>query len=91
MRMKNSNGEVVVEWKGSDLHVYATKFNVHAAHQLAEIIQAGPPKARYRIVRTFEERPVSVDRSAPGTPYVREKLTDADIEEVWEDEEAPRG
>lgn len=47
-------------------------------------LQEGPPKKRWRITKTFPERPVSVDRCGFDTPCVREHLHMEDIEEVWE-------
>jgi rubrerythrin len=40
--------------------------------------------SEYRITKTFDTRPVTVDRSGPGTPYIREKIYSGDIEELSE-------
>jgi hypothetical protein len=44
---------------------------------LAAFIQAGPPKKRWRITRTFDERPLGI-----STQYGSMTLTGYDIEEV---------
>jgi hypothetical protein len=37
---------------------------------------------KYRITKTFDTRPITVDRSGPGTPYIRERISPGDIEEI---------
>jgi hypothetical protein len=50
------------------------------AHSLAAFIQAGPPKKRWRITRTFGKKPCVV--STDGDPTFVYSLCDSDIEEV---------
>lgn len=82
----------IAHWYGAigglRLKVDADVLDSHEAAALAAFIQAGPPKKRWRITRTFEERPADVGFNKGSSAT---QLTDADIEEVWEDEEADRG
>lgn len=86
-----NNGSIYARWDklgGFDL-VGAVGIPAEAIHAFIEWLEEGPPKKRYRITRTFDERPsfaIAVEDATHSrlgneswTP-----LTDADIEEVWE-------
>ena len=76
--LENEYSDSIAKWCNGELVIMKTHWTIKEAAQLAEFA-ANPPKLKYRITRTFDEKPDIV--AVGNTTRV---LSLYDIEEVWE-------
>lgn len=84
-RLVTENGFfTVAEWQEGTLWLpLQAAWLSEDAHSLAAFIEAGPPKKKWRITRTFKAMPLSVTVSGIPVEYGEKLLlSNSDIEEV---------
>ena len=74
----------IAEWQeDGKLHLYDNKIYEEEMLTFTNFVNAGKPKRKWCITKTFLEKPVAII-FPPGTGFVDSELTDKDLEEFFE-------
>ena len=89
--LENKYSDSIAKWYNGELVIMKTYWTIEEALQLAEFA-VNPLKPKYRITRTFDEKPnivvagniTKIEVGRRDDVCASRVLTPSDIEEVWE-------